>query len=146
MFVLFNENKKFIGYSPDIPDNSNLIKIQIPDSQSDLSMWKWEGDYDGKMVPIDIGYPVEEIQLEKDLFEFISKKYPINIQIINIIKQLRKIVNSNDALEDEDFVDMSDIIINALDKHNKRINYYRNHSKFITKYESEQQFKETFGK
>jgi hypothetical protein len=69
-----------LGYSPDIPENSNILKKEIPEEQSDVTLWRWEGNYDnGKMVSIDIGYPVEEIELERQLFEYIGKEYPINV-------------------------------------------------------------------
>jgi hypothetical protein len=146
MFVLFNKNKSFVGYSPDIPENSDLLKILIPESQSDISIWKWEGDYDnGRMVPLANGYPVEEIELERELFEYIDKKYPLAVQLTNIIRQISKILKSNPELEDDDFVDMSHYVLNAVDKANKRIKYFRSNSQLISKDESERQFKETFG-
>ena len=147
MFVLFNSEKRFIGYSPDIPENSNILKIEIPEAQSDITLWRWEGSYDnGRMVPVDIGYPIEEIELERQLFDYITKEYPINVQMIKIIKQLRKIVQDNDQLEDEGFMDMADTIVSAVDKYDKRVNYYRNYAKLIPKHESEQQFNSAFGK
>lgn len=61
MFVLFNQDKQFIAYSddnfPDFP-TLNVFKLKIPEEQSDLSQWKWEGDmFNGKMT---------KIKLEKD--------------------------------------------------------------------------------
>lgn len=145
MFVLFNKNKAFVGYSPDIPENSDLLKIKIPESQSDITVWKWEGDFDnGKMVPLISGYPVEEIELERELFEYIDKRYPLAIQMTNIIRQISKILRKYPDLEDDEFVDMSHYILNAVDKTNKRIKYFKNNSQLISKNESEQQFKQAF--
>jgi hypothetical protein len=90
------------------------------------------------MVSLNENYPIEEIHLEKLLFKYINEKYPLHIQITNIINQLRKIVESNDSLQDDTFMDMSDCIKNALDKYNKRINYYKNNSRLIPKNESNQ--------
>ena len=147
MFVLFNKDKQFIGYSPDIPENSGLLKKEIPKNQSDIRMWVWSGGYDdGKMIPIDIGYPIEEIELEKQLFSYIANTYPLNIQMNNIIKQLKLIVRENDLSQDDDFMDMADCILNAVDKHDKRVNYYKNYSNFIPKNETERQFNDTFTK
>ncbi|NBO98598.1 MAG: hypothetical protein EBU90_00455 [Proteobacteria bacterium] len=147
MFALFNTDKTFIGYSPDIPENSNILKKEIPEEQSDVTLWRWDGDYDsGRMVPVDIGYPIEEIELERQLFDYISKEYPINVQMLKIIKQLRRIVQDNDQLQEDGFMDMSDCIISAVDKYHKRVNYYRNYAKLIPKHESEQQFNSAFGK
>lgn len=145
MFALFNKDKTFIGYSNDIPDTSTVLKKEIPKEQSDIMLWRWEGDYEnGRMVSVDIGYPIEEIELEKELFSFIDKNYPPQIQMLNIIKQLRKIVQNNENIQDDNFVDMSDYILNAVDKYDKRVNYYRNYAKLISKNESEIQFKSIF--
>ena len=145
MFALFNKDKIFIGYSNDIPDTSTVLKKEIPKEQSDIMLWRWEGDYEnGRMVSVDIGYPIEEIELEKELFSFIDKNYPPQIQMLNIIKQLRKIVQNNENIQDDNFVDMSDYILNAVDKYDKRVNYYRNYAKLISKHESEIQFKSIF--
>jgi hypothetical protein len=147
MFALFNKDKNFIGYSNDIPDNSCILKKEIPPETSDMLLWRWEGDYDnGKMISIGMGYPIEEIELEKKFFNDINKKYPIETQFLNIIKQLKKIVQHNQDMIDDDFIDMADCIINAEDKYNKRINYYRNYERLILKNESEEQFKNIFGK
>jgi hypothetical protein len=136
MFALFNSEKKFIGFSPDILDNDKVLKIRIPDEQSDIRLWRWEGDYDtGKMVYCDVGYPIEEEELEKKLFDYIANKYPISIQLINIIRQLTKIAKNDPNIQDYEFMDMSDCILNAIDKQIKRINYYRNYEKLVFKNE-----------
>jgi len=146
MYALFNNNKVFIGYSPEIP-HEHLLSKEIPPEQSDFTRWRWEGNYDnGRMISLDEGYPYEEIEIEKILFNFIENKYPLPIQLINIMNQLRKIVENNEELRDDSFMDMSDCIKNAVDKHNKRINYYKNYSNLITKDETNRQFQQTFGK
>jgi hypothetical protein len=145
MFALFNKDKTFIGYSNDIPDTSTVLKKEIPKEKSDIILWRWEGDYEnGRMVSVDIGYPIEEIELEKELFNFIDKNYPPQIQMLNIIKQLRKLVQNDENMQDDNFVDMSDYILNAVDKYDKRVNYYKNYAKLISKNESETQFKSIF--
>jgi hypothetical protein len=53
MFALFNKNKKFIGYSEDIPDlpTMEIFKLPLPEDKKDISKWEWVGDmFDGKMV------------------------------------------------------------------------------------------------
>jgi hypothetical protein len=147
MFALFNKDKNFIGYSDDILENSLILKREIPLETSDISVWRWEGNYDdGKMVSNNIEYPIEELELEKELFNKINTKYPPQIQFLNIIKQLKKIIQYNQDVMDDDFMDMADSVTNAVDKYDKRINYYKNYSKLIPKNESEQQFKNVFGK
>ena len=55
MFALFNTNKNFIGYGEDLPNNPNLnlsVK-EIPPDKQDLTIWRWDGDFDnGEMVLI----------------------------------------------------------------------------------------------
>ena len=53
MFVLFNQDKKFISYSEeplDVP-NSGIFNLKIPDDKQDITKWEWVGDmFNGKMV------------------------------------------------------------------------------------------------
>jgi hypothetical protein len=131
MYALFNNDKKFIGYSPELPENLKILKKEIPKEFSNLEIWHWEGDYDtGKMTQTCPDYPIKEIELEKELFKYIDRRYPLNIQLLNIIKQLKKITKSNDLLQDDDFTDMADCILNAIDKHNNRVKFYQKHAKF----------------
>lgn len=56
MLVVFNKHKQFVGYAddefPDMP-NLELLTLRIPDEQSDLTVWWWEGDmFNGRMVKI----------------------------------------------------------------------------------------------
>jgi len=130
MFVLFNKDKEFIGYSEDIPPSNQILTIETPPDKSDLSLWKWEGSYDtGGMIRFNVGYPEKEIELENDLKNYIQAKYPIDIQILNIIQQINKILENNDSLADDDFVDMSQSILNAIEKTKNRINYYKAYHK-----------------
>jgi hypothetical protein len=53
MFVLFNKDKNFIGYSEDIPDlpTLNIFRLKLPEDKQDITEWGWEGDmFNGKMV------------------------------------------------------------------------------------------------
>ena len=91
MFAIFNDKKQFIGYSDDIPSNSTILRKELPYEKTDISSWEWKGDYEnGEMLPI--GSSIEEIQEERHTFEYIDKKYPLNVQLITIMKQLRKII------------------------------------------------------
>jgi|GEM_PF-1805922 hypothetical protein len=120
MFAIFNDKKQFIGYSDEIPPNSPILRREVPSEKTNISNWEWKGDYEtGEMLPI--GSSIEEIQEERHTFEYIDKKYPLNVQLITIMKQLRKIIQNNDNLADDDFYDMSDCILTAVDKFNKRI-------------------------
>jgi hypothetical protein len=57
MFVLFDKNKNFIGYSEDIPSlpTLNILKLKLPKEKEDISKWKWDGNMiTGKMIPINL--------------------------------------------------------------------------------------------
>jgi hypothetical protein len=54
MYVIFDKNNNFVGYSDnnleDFP-NLEIFKMKIPEEQSDLTEWWWEGDMlTGRMV------------------------------------------------------------------------------------------------
>jgi hypothetical protein len=53
MFVLFNNNKEFIGYGDDVPDIPilNIFKLKLPEHVSDITKYEWSGDmFNGKMI------------------------------------------------------------------------------------------------
>jgi hypothetical protein len=56
MYVLFNADKQFVGYSEDIPDlpTLNILKLKLPKEVENINKWKWSGDmFNGKMIPIE---------------------------------------------------------------------------------------------
>lgn len=134
MFVLFNKDKNFIGYSPDIPPQVDILKIEIPEDKKNLNKWKWVGNFDsGKMVSIfEEGYPEDIIAEEKKLFENICKKYPLGVQLSNIIKQVKIIAEKLDVIDDN-FLDMSDQILRAIDLQDKRLKYSSVRKKIFSK-------------
>jgi hypothetical protein len=118
MFALFNADKKFIGYSPDLPNNDklNILRKKLPEQYSDLRFWHWEGDYDsGAMVS---NKKTIELDDNRKAYEEIVKTYPLGIQLFNIIKQLN-LLSKNANLFDSDFKEMSNNILEILAKHNK---------------------------
>jgi hypothetical protein len=145
MYALFNENKQFVGYSPDIPPSSTLLKKEIPKDQTDFSIWSWVGDYDnGRMVSIaENGYPQEEIDLEQQLFEEIYLKYPLGMQLIHIIKQLEKTTPIEKM--DKDFALMAQTIQLAVDKYQQKLKYLKATNSLLNKHESVKKFREVFG-
>jgi hypothetical protein len=147
MLVLFNKDKQFVGFSPDLPPEAleNLYTKNIPETQTDFTKWRWEGDYDsGRMVSIvEDGYPIEELDLEKRLFEEIDQKYPLGVQLVNIIRQLKLISKGKET--DYRFEDMSDMILDAVEKYDSRIKYYESRNKLLNKKDAQQQFNSTFG-
>jgi hypothetical protein len=118
MFVLFNKDKKFIGYSADAPDNPDIFKKPIPSDKTDFTKWRWDGSYDdGQMVFINENpYPDSEYELQYSLFNKINKDYPIDLQVVYIIKQLRVLATKNNCIIPE-FGIMSDLILKAVEKY-----------------------------
>lgn len=118
MFVLFNNNKKFIGYSPDaekVNDISAYSK-EIPEQFSNLNEWHWEGDYDnGKMIS---NKKFIELTEEQKAIRKIIDQYPLGVQLINIIKQLN-VLSKNANLFDNDYKEMSNNIMEIMSGINK---------------------------
>lgn len=118
MFALFNQNKEFIGYSPDLPEVPNLAinRKKIPDQFCNLAEWHWEGNFDtGKMVS---NKKIIELNNHQKALKKIIEIYPLGVQIINIIKQL-DVLSKNSNLFDNDFKEMSKTIMDILSTQNK---------------------------
>ena len=110
MIALFNSDKNFIGFCENFPENKNLnfFKINVPEKYSNPSKYTWSGDfYNGEFIEIE-----KEIELSKykQTIDEIIKKYPIQTQIINIIKQL-DILSKKNNIYDCDFREMSTEIL-----------------------------------
>jgi len=126
MFALFNLNKSFIGYSDNIPEhlNKGFLKKEISEDKRDLTKWRWEGDFDGCMVDInEHPYTVTEKELQDTLFKTIYKDYPIDLQVVNIIKQLYLVAYKGGLLLPE-FDKMANTIIHAVDLYEKQCKFY----------------------
>lgn len=118
MFALFNQDKKFIGYSPNPPNVPGLkiLKKEIPAEYGNLKEWAWRGDYDtGGMFPTG---KIIEVDKEKQALKTILEKYPLGKQIFNIVKQLRIIAEKENVL-DPSFKEMSDDMLDLLKYFNK---------------------------
>ena len=126
MFALFNLNKSFIGYSDDIPEHLSkaFLKKEIPEDKRDLNKWRWDGDFDGQMVSLEEKpYVVTQKELQDTLFKTIYEEYPIDLQIVNIIKQLYLATYKTGSLLPE-FDKMAKTIINAVDLYEKQCKFY----------------------
>ena len=126
MFALFNLNKTFVGYSEDIPEhlNKSFIKKEIPEDKRDLTKWRWDGDLDGQMVSLnEKPYTITEKEITESLFKTIYKDYPIDLQIVNIIKQLYVLSYKSSSLL-PDFEQMAKTIIHAVDLYEKQRKFY----------------------
>jgi hypothetical protein len=117
MFVLFNKNKEFIGYSEDCPTIPTISKKEIPQEKSDITKWRWDGDFEnGQMVSLyENPYEITEQDLQEDLFEKINREYPIDLQIVILMKQIKEIASSSRIKLNDDFSKMSDIILKAVE-------------------------------
>jgi hypothetical protein len=98
------------------------------------------GDFDnGSMVSIfEEGYSEEDHNKEKELFSKINTKYPLNEQLINIIRQLKILSDNNPLLQDSVFMDMADEITDAVELQEKRIKYITARSKFFFQNDKQQ--------
>jgi hypothetical protein len=127
MFALFNLNKSFIGYSDNIPEHleKGILKIEIPDDRSDLTKWRWDGNYeDGQMVNLEEKpYMVTEKELQDSLFRTIYEEYPIDVQIVNLIKQVYLLSYKTPELLPE-FEKMANMIIKAVDLYESQRKFY----------------------
>jgi hypothetical protein len=127
MFALFNKQKKFIGYSADIPDIESILKVKISDEHTDFTKWKWHGEYDtGRMVSLSENPIVfEEIDLKASLFSKIKKEYPLDVQNVIMIKQIKKLCDYFDSnMKNDDFKEMSDTLLKAVELHEKDTKFY----------------------
>jgi hypothetical protein len=111
MIALFNSNKNFIGFCEDFPEQNNLnfFKIEVPEKYADPTKYTWIGDfYNGEFIEIE---KASYIKSQEEMMENIIKKYPIQVQIINIIKQLNTLSNK-EKIYDYNFKEMSNEILN----------------------------------
>lgn len=127
MFALFNSNKSFIGYSDQIPEHleKTFLKKEIPKDKCDLTKWKWHGGFDnGRMISVEEKETmVTEEELQKSLFKNIYEQYPIDLQIINLIKQVYLLAYKSPTLLPE-FDKMANIIIKAVDLYENQRKFY----------------------
>ena len=117
MFVLFNKNtKEFIGYSEKtIPEDflKTVLFKEISDDKTDFSKWAWSGNYDdGKMISL---VPQEDETDDMFLFQKIYNEYPLDLQVVLIIDQLRHVADKLNCTSDE-FKKMSNLILKAVEK------------------------------
>jgi hypothetical protein len=118
MLALFNHNKQLIGYAPNIQEESNFQGLykEIPLEFSNLSEWHWEGDFDnGEMIS---NRKIIELDNEAKALKEIIERYPLGIQITNIIRQLH-LISKNVNLFDNRFKEMSTDVLDILSKYNK---------------------------
>ena len=108
MIALFNNDKVFIGFCENFPDNLNFLKKQIPKEYSDPTKYTWTGTYDdGGFIEIE---ELSYINNKKRKFEEVLEKYPLEIQMLNIIKQLQ-ILSEKENTYDPSFFKMADEIL-----------------------------------
>ena len=125
MYAIFKDNK-FVSYvkSKEGLEDTHQIK-EIPIHQQNLRLWKWEGDFEnGRMIDrYEEGYSKEELQIEKQLLETVEKVYPPGVQLTLVIKQLYTLAQNQNLLN-EDFKEMADTVLTAVEKQTKRLKFY----------------------
>jgi len=111
MIALFNNEKKFIGFCENFPEqnNTNLLKLEVPEKYANPTKYTWVGDfYNGDFVEIE---KAVFLNVQEEKIEIINKQYPIQIQLLNIIKQLN-ILSKKENIYDCNFKQMSEDILN----------------------------------
>ena len=64
------------------------------------------------------------------MFNDLNSKYPTGVQLVNIIRQLKKIAEQSE-LQDDRFMDMAENVLNIMDKHDKHLKYVLTRKKFF---------------
>ncbi len=111
MYALFDQKKEFIGFSENFPDiyGSGIIKIKVPDEYADPTKFMWKGTLDnGAFFELNEFLNLKD---KKEKFEIILNKYPLEIQLINIIKQLNTLSEKQNIF-DLNFKQMATDILN----------------------------------
>jgi hypothetical protein len=111
MIALFNNEKNFIGFCENLPEqnNINLFKMEVPEKYANPLKYTWIGDfYNGEFIEIE---KAALIKSQEEKIENINKQYPIQIQLLNIIKQLN-ILSKKENIYDCNFKQMSEEILN----------------------------------
>lgn len=122
MFALF-KNNKFIGFSEEIPPQPDISHRKIPENQKNLRLWHWVGSYENGRMEHRDPQAALTLQKEREIFEKIDLKYPLTTQLHLIIKQLYNL-SIDSTKQDAAFLDMAEMIIDAIDNQEKRIKYY----------------------
>jgi hypothetical protein len=89
MFVLFNNQKEFIGYADQVPPSIQFYH-SVADS-FDINKEYWDGDYDiGSLKKIET-QKLNEFELESDFIRKVKALYNTEVSHLLCIKQLGKI-------------------------------------------------------
>lgn len=89
MFVLFNNQKEFIGYADQVPPS--IQYYHNLDNSFDINKEYWDGDYDnGSLKKIET-QKLNEFELESDFVRKVKTLYNTEISHLLCIKQLGKI-------------------------------------------------------
>jgi len=130
MFAVFNQNKNFISFSNEKFDGNFLFK-EIPDDQSNLLEWRWEGNYDdGHMVKLSENFYEEE--LSENAFK---NKYPLPLMLSVLFRQMF-IMSEKLNITDYQFNELVKDFLNTFENEEEYINLLKIANK-IKKYEKE---------
>jgi hypothetical protein len=129
MVALFKE-EIFIGYAENDIEAPHLQKKEIPNHQQNLQKWKWEGSFStGKMIPIDVNQ-LEQEELAITILDQIFEKYPPEIQIPLLMKEVYCISSflrdsNKHYTPHNSFSDMAEKLLWAIDKFKPTVNYLK---------------------
>ena len=111
-FVLFNNRKEFIGYSPtSIIPSVEVKSVVIPEEKRNLMYYEWIGDYDtGQMRPKKkFQKLITEYDLEKKFLKELEEKFSLQKQlfvIFQVVNEMRQNVLNGDFKDFDEIVDL----------------------------------------
>lgn len=130
MIAVFNQNKNFISFSNEKFDGDFLFK-EIPEEQSNLFEWRWEGNFDdGGMVKLSDNFYEEELS-EKGF----KNKYPLPLMLSILFRQMF-IISEKLNITDYQFNELVKDFLNTFENEEEYINLLKVTNK-IKKYEKE---------
>ena len=138
MFVLFNNQKEFIGYSDQLPPT--IQYYQNIGENFDINKNFWDGDYDnGSLKKIET-QKINEFELEFDFVNKVKALYNTEISHLLCIKQLGKI-SEYINLFDPEFKEMWLELQPLFKKYDNIVENLKNVDKLEKKEETYEKFK-----
>jgi len=138
MFVLFNNQKEFIGYSDQLPPTIQYYR-NIGEN-FDINKNFWDGDYDnGSLKKIET-QKINEFELEFDFVNKVKALYNTEISHLLCIKQLGKI-SEYINLFDSEFKEMWLELQPLFKKYDNIVENLKNVDKLEKKEETYEKFK-----
>lgn len=138
MFVLFNNQKEFIGYSDQLPPT--IQYYHNIDENFDINKNFWDGGYDDGAIKKIETQKINEFELESDFVNKVKALYNTEISHLLCIKQLGKI-SEYINLFDPEFKEMWLELQPLFKKYDNIVENLKNVDKLEKKEETYEKFK-----